>query len=171
MCSGRWKKGNPEEPEDHALGYSRGGLTTKIHLLCDSNGHPLHVHITPGQTHESQALQTLLEGVEVTGEEAAEVVLPERLTGDKGFRADWIDEYLLDLDIVPVIPSKTNEDRDARPVEFDGAAYKRRNIVERLIGWLKESRRILTRFEKTAKNYLGMLKVAFIHRYMRLLCA
>jgi len=138
--------------------------------LCDSHGHPLHVHITPGQTHESQALETLLQEAEVVGEEMSEVLHPVRLAGDKGFRADWIDNYLLDLDIVPVIPSKSNEDRDARPVSFDADAYCGRNIIERLIGWLKESRRILTRFEKTAKNYLGMLKVAFIHRYMRLLC-
>ena len=39
-----------------------------------------------------------------------------------------------------------------------------------LIGWLKESRRVLTRFEKTAKNFLGMIKMAFIHRYLRVLC-
>jgi transposase len=138
-------------------------------LLCDSNGHPLHVHITAGQTHESQALETLLEGVEVVGDEAG-MLHPVRLAGDKGFRADWIDEYLLGLGIVPVIPSKVNEHREARPVMFDEEAYVGRNIIERLIGWLKESRRILTRFEKTAKNYLGMLKVAFIHRYLRLLC-
>jgi transposase len=114
-------------------------------------------------------LETLLEGAQIAGAETTEVLRPVRLTGDKGFRADWIDEYLLDQGIVPVIPSKSNEDRGARPVEFDEEAYKQRNIIERLIGWLKENRRILTRFEKTAKNYLGMLKVAFVHRYLRLL--
>jgi transposase len=171
LCSGRWKKGDPEEPEDHALGRCRGGFTTKIHLLCDSNGYPLHVQLSPGQTHESQLLETLLEGANITGEELDEVLLPFHLAGDKGFRADRIDDYLLNLGIVPVIPSKSNEDRDARPVEFDKDAYRKRNIIERLIGWLKESRRILTRFEKTAKNYLGMLKIAFIHRYLRVLLA
>ena len=85
----------------------------------------------------------------------------------KGYRADWIDEYLLDLGISPVIPSKANEDRDARPVEFDRDAYRDRNIVERLIGWLKESRRIFSRFEKTAKNFGGFIKMAFIQQYLR----
>jgi len=170
LYGGRRKKGDPEEPADHALGRSRGGVTTKFHLLCDRHGHPLHVHITAGQTHESQALETLLEGAAVTGDEAPETLRPLRLAGDKGFRADWIDEYLLGEGITPVIPSKSNEDRDARPVEFDRAAYRERNIIERLIGWLKESRRIFTRFEKSAKNYLGMLKIAFIHRYLRLIC-
>lgn len=139
-------------------------------MLCDRHGHPLHVHVTAGQTHESQALETLLEGALICGEEEDEVLRPVRLAGDKGFRADWIDEYLLAAGITPVIPSKSNEDPDTRPVEFDRKAYRERNIIERLIGWLKESRRILTRFEKSAKNYLGMLKLAFIHRYLRLIC-
>ena len=92
------------------------------------------------------------------------------MAGDKGYRADWIDEYLMELGIRPVIPSKENEDPNTRPVEFDRDDYRGRNIVERLIGWLKESRRIFSRFEKTAKNFGGMLKMAFIHRYLRLAC-
>ena len=85
--------------------------------------------------------------------------------GDKGYRADWIDEFILDLEIEPVIPSKENEDRDARPVVFDKEAYRRRNIGERLIGWLKENRRIFARYEKTAKNFGGMITLAFIRQY------
>lgn len=96
------------------------------------------------------------------------IAWPVALAGDKGYRADWIDEHLLALDIVPVIPSKTNEDRDARPVVFDKEAYRDRNIIERLIGWLKECRRIFSRFEKTAKNYAGMIRMAIIQRYLRL---
>jgi len=66
-----------------------------------------------------------------------------------------------------VIPSKENEDRDARACEFDREAYRDRNIVERLIGWLKESRRIFSRFEKTASNYAGMIKMACIRQFLR----
>ena len=55
-------------------------------------------------------------------------------------------------------------------MEFDKEVYRRRNIVERLIGWLKECRRIFSRFEKTAKNFGGMIKMAFIQRYLRLCC-
>ena len=101
-------------------------------------------------------------------QEGEPIAWPVALAGDKGYRADWIDEYLLDLDIKPVIPSKSNEDRDARPIEFDKQAYRDRNIIERLIGWLKECRRIFSRFEKTAKNFGGMIRMAFIQRYMRL---
>jgi transposase len=77
-------------------------------------------------------------------------------------------EYLLEQGITPVIPSKENEDRAARAVEFDREAYRRRSIIECLIGWLKECRRIFSRFEKTAKNFGGMIKMAFIQRYLRL---
>ena len=144
MCFGQWKKNDPEEPKDHALGRSRGGLTSKIHILCDGQGHPLDVVITGGQAHESTVLDTLLMQADkhLLNEAGESVPWPEALAGDKGYRADWI--------------------------EFDRDQYRQRNIIERLIGWLKESRRIFTRFEKTARNFIGMIKVAFIHRYLRL---
>jgi transposase len=100
-------------------------------------------------------------------DEAGErIAWPVAMGGDKGYRAEWIDRYLLDLGIQPVIPSKENEDRDARPVAFDKKAYRRRNIIERLIGWLKENRRIFSRYEKTAINFGGMLTLAFIKQYL-----
>jgi transposase len=97
------------------------------------------------------------------------IAWPIAMAGDKGYRAKWVDDYLLALDIKPVIPSKSNEDPDGRPIDFDRSAYRRRNIVERLIGWLKECRRISSRYEKTAKNFAGMMKMAIIQRYLKLL--
>ncbi len=166
----RRKKGDPEEPSDHALGRSRGGFSTKLHLLCDSRGRVLHFCVTAGQTHESQGLVELLEGAEVVDHDGVAQAYPVKLAGDKAYRADWIDEYLLNEGITPVIPSKANQDCEARPVDFDREAYRDRNIIERLIGWLKECRRILTRFEKTATNFRGMIKMACIQRYLRLMC-
>ena len=144
-------------------------MTSKIHLLCDSKGHPLHFELTAGQTHECAAFDTVMIGADeqLVDAHGEPVAWPVALAGDKGYRANWIDEYLLELDITPVIPSKANEDRDARPVAFDKAAYRDRNIVERLIGWLKECRRVFSRFEKTAKNFAGMIRLAFIQRYLR----
>ena len=144
-------------------------MSSKIHILCDRWGHPLHVHVTAGQVHESTVLDILLQGADEQLFDAAgePIAWPLALAGDKGYRADWIDEYLIELDIIPVIPSKSNEDRDARPVAFDREAYRERNIVERLIGWLKECRRIFSRFEKTAKNFVGMIKMAFIYQYLK----
>lgn len=170
MCC-RWrKKRDPEEPADHALGRSRGGFSTKIHILCDGQGHPLHFHLTPGQDHESTVFDTLLEGADACLHDSQGVPLPwpVALSGDKGYRANWIDEYLLQRSIQPVIPSKDDENRGNRPVEFDRTVYRRRNIIERLIGWLKESRRIFARFDKTAKNFGGFIKMAFIQRFLRL---
>jgi transposase len=139
--------------------------------LCDGCGHPLHFHLTPGQAHESQSLTILLEQADerLCDSDGEPVAWPLQLGGDKGYRAAWIDEYLIGLGIDPVIPSKEDEDRDARPAPFDREAYRNRNIVERLIGWLKESRRIFSRYEKTAKNFAGFIKMAFIQRYLRLL--
>ena len=113
---------------------------------------------------------TLMAGADaqLIDENGEPIAWPVAMAGDKGYRADWIDAYLLDLNIMPVIPSKSNQDREARPVKFDKEAYRDRNIVERLIGWLKECRRIFSRFEKTAKNFGGMIRMAFIQRYLRL---
>lgn len=146
-------------------------MTSKIHLLCDKHGHPLHFLVTAGQAHEASAFDTLMIDADdhLFDERGEPIAWPVALAGDKGYRADWIDDYLLALDITPVIPSKSNQDRDARAVAFDQQAYRNRNIVERLIGWLKECRRIFSRFEKTAKNYAGMIRMAFIQRYLRLL--
>ena len=144
-------------------------MTSKIHVLCDSAGHPLHFAITAGQTHEAAAFDTVMIGADASLHDAhgEPIAWPVALAGDKGYRADWIDDYLLDLGITPVIPSKANQDREDRPVEFDQIAYRNRNIVERLIGWLKECRRVFSRFEKTAKNFAGMIRMAFIQRYLR----
>ena len=126
--------------------------------------------MTAGQAHETTALEEVLEraDMELHSDDGTPIAWPVSLAGDKGYRADWIDEHLLALGIKPVIPSKANEDPTARAVSFDKAAYKDRNIVERLIGWLKECRRVFSRFEKTAINYSGMIKMAFIQRFLKL---
>ena len=117
--------------------------------------------LTPGETHESTALFDLLNATdEIAVANGESIAWPVALAGDKGYRADSIDEALLEI-----------EDRASRAVEFDRETYRERNIIERLIGWLKESRRIMTRFEKTARNFGGMIKMAFIRFYLKLLCS
>ena len=171
MCSGWWKKGDPNEPDDHALGRSRGGFSTKLHLDCDANGIPIHFELSAGQAHENSSLIELLNntGNELVGTDGGPIAWPKAIAGDKGYRAEWIDQMLLDLGVTPVIPSKSNEDRTVRKIRFDKASYRNRNIVERVIGWLKECRAVFARFEKTAINYAGMVKMAMIQRYLRLL--
>jgi transposase len=115
-------------------------------------------------------LDTLLVGADESlhDEHGQPRAWPVALAGDKGYRAAWIDAYLMRLGIKPVIPCRQGDREDNRPVPFDKATYRKRSIVEQLIGWLKESRRIVTRFEKTAINFGGMVTLAFIHRYLRL---
>ena len=127
--------------------------------------------MTAGQAHENTSLVDLLNNTdeEITTGEGDVVAWPLAVAGDKGYRAEWIDEMFLEMGIMPVIPSKENEDRDARPVEFDKERYRQRNIVERLIGWLKECRCVFARYEKTAINFCGMIKMAFIERYLKML--
>lgn len=167
----RRKKKDPEEPDDHALGRSRGGFSTKIHLICDADGCPIHCELSAGQAHENTSLVKLLNGIddEMTTGDGDVVAWPAAIAGDKGYRAEWIDEMFLEMGVTPVIPSKENEDRNARLVDFDKERYRQRNIVERLIGWLKECRCVFARFEKTAVNFSGMIKMAFIQRYLKML--
>lgn len=143
-----------------ALGRSRGGLTTKIHLVCDANGIPLGVVVSPGQTHDSTCFETTLEAVPLDW-------WPEAVAGDKGYSAGRIREWLGAHEIGDVIPRRDNEVRP-EGVEFDREAYRRRNVVERLIGWLKECRRIATRFEKRAKTFLAMTTLAVLRRLLKL---
>jgi hypothetical protein len=88
---GRCKGGQ----EGQALGRSRGGFSTKLHLRCDARGLPLAVVLTPGQTHEARAFAALVEDL-APGARC--------LIGDAGYDADWLRQELLLRGVLPVIP-------------------------------------------------------------------
>jgi len=94
---------------------------------------------------------------------------PERLAGDKGYSSARIRRWLKAHRIEPIIPIKDDQAELQRrnPLPFDKASYRRRSIIKQCVGWLKEARRIGTRFEKLAINFLAMLKLAMIDRYLR----
>ncbi len=94
---------------------------------------------------------------------------PARLAGDKGYSFPRVRDWLRQHGIKPLIPHRDNERarHDGR-VTFDKQGYKRRSIIEQTIGWLKECRRIGTRFEKLALNFLAMMKLAMIQRCLKL---
>jgi transposase len=95
---------------------------------------------------------------------------PRKLAGDKGYSVQRVRDWLLDQRIEPVIPHKDNElARHDPSVWFDLASYRERHVVEQCVGWLKDFRRIGTRYEKLAVNFHGMLQLAMIRRYLRLL--
>jgi transposase len=79
------------------------------------------------------------------------------VAGDKGYRSPAVRRSLKGRGIGVVIPTKADEAPDPA---FDRAAYRERNVVERLINRLKQFRRIAMRYEKRAVNYLAMLTVA-----------
>lgn len=96
---------------------------------------------------------------------------PKRLAGDKGYSVERIRAWLRGHAIGAVIPQRSDqaERHRGRPLAFDAEAYRRRGIIECCVGWLKECRRIGTRFEKLAVNFLAMAKVAIIQRILRIL--
>lgn len=155
-------------PEDHALGRSRGGYGTKVHLVTDGQGLPLAVAVTAGQRHESKAFEPVLSAVRVPQRRGPARRRPQRLAGDKGYSYPWIRRWLRRHGIKAVIP--TRKDQRRRP-GFDKDAYKRRNVVERCVNWLKECRAVATRFDKLAVNYLATVKLAILQRYLRILAS
>ena len=162
------KKNRPLEPEDHALGYSRGGFGTKIHLVADSNGTPLAFELSAGEAHESKYLESVLEKVNIPSSTAGRRRRrPNSLACDKGYSAPRIREYLKGRGIRVVIPKRSNE--KYRRKDFDSKTYKKRNAVERCFGWMKENRAVETRFEKLAVSFEADIKFAFIQRYVRLI--
>jgi transposase len=164
-CWGR-QKGGSQEPPDHALGRSRGGFSSKLHVVTDGQGVPLAAEVTPGQQHEATRFVPLMNAFRV-----GRRCRPQRLAGDKGYSYPRIRRWLRWHSIQAVIPQRSDQlaQHSGRPLNFDKTIYRRRSVIERCIGWLKECRRIGTRFEKLALNFLAMIKLAIIRRYFRVL--
>ena len=131
---------------DQELGRSHGGFGTKIHAACDGLGNPVKFLLTPGQTHDITQAEPLLEGL------AAEYVI-----ADKGYDGDRLLRTIKDQGGEAVIPPKSNR-KVQRP--YDKQLYRERNHIERLLGRLKQCRRIATRYDKTARNFLALLHLA-----------
>ncbi|MFE0257245.1 IS5 family transposase [Streptomyces sp. NPDC059010] len=154
---------------DHALGRSRGGLTTKIHLACDGRGRPLAILVTPGQRHDSICARPLLERVRVprTGPGRPRC-RPHQVIADKAYSSRGFRAYLRRRGIAQTIPEKTDQQRHrqnrgrrgGRPPAFDRQLYRQRNIVERCFNQLKGFRGIATRYEKTATSYEAAVTLA-----------
>ena len=151
------------EPEGHALGRSQGGFGTKTHLICDSNGVILAVWVTEGQRHETQGFEEVNRRAR-RPRRAGRPTWPEREAGDKAYSFDRVRGWLRRRHIEPVIPTRSNQPRQE---DFDKASYRRRNIIERAIGWFKWCRALATRFDKLAVNYVALWIVANIQFLLR----
>ena len=144
-------------PEDEALGRSRGGLTTKLHLACDGKGRPLSVVVTPGQRHESTQLEAVLGAIRVKrpGEVGRPRKRPQQLVADRGYSYPSCRLLLRRRGIRHTIP-----ERPGKPPGFDLDIYRKRNVAERCVNRFKQWRGIATRYEKRAVNYRAMVVIA-----------
>ncbi|MGE0526881.1 MAG: IS5 family transposase [Bdellovibrionales bacterium] len=134
--------------EERAIGRSRGGSTTKIHMVCDAHGNPIDFEITGGETHDSQAAPEIIR----------KVGKAENFIADKGYDSESIREEARGQGMNPVIPRKSNS-KKPNP-EFDSFLYKMRHLVENLFARLKHFRSIATRFEKLARNFKALVYLA-----------
>jgi transposase len=139
--------------DDQALGRSRGGFGTKIHLAVDALGNPVAVHLSPGQEADITHAESLLGDLR-----------PDAVLADKGYDSDAFVATVEGRGAAAVIPPKKNR---VDPREYDRHTYKERNKVERCVGALKQCRRIATRYEKTARNFLGMVLFAAVHLWLK----
>ena len=126
--------------------------------------------MTPGQTHEVAGFEPVVDAVRIPQPCGRPRSRPFRLAGDKGYDVPWVRQWLRRRHIAPIIPEKHKPHgrKPGRPLVFDADTYRRRNVIERSISWLKHARRIATRYEKLALNFLAMLKLAMIQRYLRI---
>jgi putative transposase len=155
---------SPDEPADHAIGRSRGGLTTKIHALTDQRCSPLTVQLTAGQAGDNPMLWPLLE-------EHRSVTRDRfRLLADKAYSHNSTRARLRKMKVSHTIPEKSDQiarrkakgSAGGRPPAFDTGLYSNRNTVERGFSRLKQWRGIATRYDKYALAYLGGVTLAAI---------
>jgi len=136
------------------IGRSRGGLTSKIHAVVDANGLPVRLGLTPGEAHDNRLCLTLLTGLQPR----------TMLLADRGYDADWIRALASEQGAWANIPPKRNR-KD--PICFSPYLYRDRNLVERFFNKIKQCRRIATRYDKLAANYLAFVKLACIRLWLR----
>ncbi|MFH8492024.1 IS5 family transposase [Streptomyces longisporoflavus] len=164
------KKGPRTANRDHAIGRSRGGPTTKIHLASDGRCRPLAFVLTAGQTGDAPAVTDVMARLRVPRRRGRPRTRPDTVLGDKAYSSLEIRNHLRRRGIRTVIPERADQQANrtrrgqagGRPPAFDRETYKQRNTVERCINRLKQWRSIATRYEKTATIYLAGLHTAGI---------
>jgi len=166
----RKKMGPAGVPTHHAIGRSRGGLITKIHLAADGHWRPLCFVLTPGQAGDAPAFEYVMADIRVTRPVGRPRTRPVMVLADEGYSSEAIRDHLRRRGIRAVIPQPADQvakrkrkGRDGgRPPAFDREAYKQRNTVERCINRLKNWRGLATRYEKTATVLRAGLFIAGI---------
>src|ERR1700678_799103 len=148
----RFKKNGPQ-----AIGKSRGGWNTKIHMVAADARTAIVFALSPGHDHDAPHGRALLDELGA---------MPDRLPMlmDRAYEGNETRQLVLDLGMIPVVPPKSNR---LHPWDYDHAVYKKRNEIERLFRRLKGFRRIFSRFEKLDTLFLGFLSFALIVEALR----
>ncbi len=133
--------------KNQALGKSKGGLSSKIHMKVDAFGMPLKFQLTGGEVHEASQAEALID------ENC------EYLIADRGYDSNKIRELCKEKGIKAVIPGRKCR---KEVILYDEHIYKERNNVERFFCRIKQFRKIATRYDKTAIMYLGALTLVSI---------
>ncbi len=139
---------------DRCVGRSRGGLTTKIHALVDAQRHPIQLKLTAGQASDIASAADLI----------GHLVPGAMLVADKGYDANALRALVGERRAWANIRPKSNR-KD--PACFSRCLYRDRNLIERFFNKIKQFRRIATRYDKLAENFLASLKLACVRIWLR----
>ena len=144
--------GSRRDGEPREMGKSRAGLTTKVHVMTDGNATPVALHLTPGQRADCTQAGRLL----------SELPPGATVIADKAYGSDDILNRIKAVNGRVAIPPKANR---KKPWVIDMTLYKSRNRIERFFGLIKEFRRVATRYDKRARNYLSTVMLT-VTRYL-----
>nr|WP_268240276.1 IS5 family transposase [Streptomyces kronopolitis] len=164
------RKGGPWAGE--ALGRSRGGLTTKIHLACDGQDRPLAFTLTGGNTNDCAQFEPVMDGIRVARPGPGRPrTRPDRVAADKGYSSRKIRAYLRKRGIACTIPERIDQingrlRRGESLCRLDRTIYRRRNVIERCFGRLTQHRALATRYDKRATHYQAMVTLACLQLWL-----
>jgi transposase len=141
--------------QKNALGRSRGGFSTKIHLRTNAEGLPIGTSLTSGEAHDIKGYEALMN---------EDVPDPKVLLADRGYDSNAVRADIAKRGGAPMIPTKKNR---RVQIAVDGAIYALRNRIERCFNRLKNARRLATRYDKLADTFLGFINLTAVRLWLR----